>query len=108
MLPREKLLVTLLSLSLVLSSNSTVCAQAGRYIPLPRIPTPPMPRLPVGGGSHIHPHIHVPVHANGERRAKDDTAGWIVLSILGSLALVSGGWFVGRAIGGKLRPRSRQ
>jgi hypothetical protein len=86
---------------------SAVQAQAGRFIPLPRIPVAPrapIPRVPPPGGG-IHPHF--PIHAGGkhdDRGDGDKTAGWVILAILGTLALSPVGWFFGRAIGRRLRP----
>lgn len=106
-----KWIVALLTLFLVLDSSPPVLAQAGRFIPFRSIPLPrtPLPRVPPpGGGSHIIPHV--PVHVGGkddDRRDGDNTAGWIILTILGTLALVFGGWFLGRALGERLRPMAK-
>lgn len=108
MRPTAKWFMALLTLFLALAGAPPVHAQAGRFIPFRRIPLPraPIPRLPPGGGgSRISPHI--PVHIGGNEnghRDDDNTVGWIILAILGTLVLVFGGWFLGRAIGGWLRP----
>jgi hypothetical protein len=101
-------IVAPLALFLALNTAPSAHAQAGRFIPLPRIPLPraPLPRMPPGGGgSHIFPHI--PIHGGGnggDRRDGDNSVGWVILAILGTLVLVGGGWYLGRAIGGRLRP----
>jgi hypothetical protein len=101
-------LALLLSLLIPLLGASAVQAQAGRFIPFPRVPVvprAPVPRVPSPGGGHFHPHI--PIHAGGkddDRRDGDNTGGWIILAIIGTLALALGGWFFGRVVGGRLRP----
>jgi hypothetical protein len=110
MKPTAKGIVAFLALLLALHSAPPAQAQAGR-LPFPRIPLPcaPFPHVsPGGSGSHIIPHV--PVHFGGndnDRRDGDNTAGWIILTILGTLALVFGGWYLGRAIGGRLRPSTK-
>jgi hypothetical protein len=66
-------------------------AQAGRYIPLPRIPG--------GGGSHL-PHIPFVPDFGGD-------VCWVIVAIAGIIGLAVFGWHLGEALGGKKAlPRS--
>lgn len=80
----------LLTLCVVSVSTPSAQAQAGRYIPLPRLPS--------GGGGRFIPHI--PFHL-GEGH---DDVFWIIVVILGALVLGSLGWHVGRAVGSGFGP----
>ncbi len=79
----------LLTLSIPLLNTSPAQAQAGRYIPLPRLPAP-------GGGGHlIYPILR---HFGGE------TIVWIIVAVIGAIVLATIGWHVGQAAG-RLRQR---
>jgi hypothetical protein len=82
----------LLALSAALVSTPPAQAQAGRYIPLPRLPSG-------GGGGRFIPHI--PFHLGGQG---SDDVFWIVVAVLGALLLVFLSWHVGRAVGRWFRP----
>jgi predicted lipid-binding transport protein (Tim44 family) len=91
----------LLTLAVALVSASSARAQAGRYVPLPRI----LP--PGGGGGGFFPHVpfHVPVRAGqGQDGGGQGDGDYVVLAILAALLLVLLGWYVGRAVGRRLRP----
>jgi hypothetical protein len=57
-------------------------AQAGRYIPIPRLP---------GGGFHFVPHI--PFHGG------DSDDSLVIVAVVAGIALVAVGWCVGRGLG---------
>jgi hypothetical protein len=89
----------LLTLSVALFSASPAWAQAGRYIP--------MPRLPAGGGGggagHFIPHSLS--HLDG------DSLFWVIATIIGLGVLAVIGWHVGQAWGrssrtAALKPKS--
>jgi hypothetical protein len=63
--------------------------QAGRFIPLPRPPS-----FPGGGGGGFRFIPHLPWHGGG-----DSDGFWIVVAILGVIALAVVGWKLGQAFG---------
>ncbi len=83
----------LLTLSVALLSTSPAQAQAGRFIPLPRFPSP-------GGGGHS---LYLILRHFG-----GDTIFWIIAAIIGAIVLASIGWHVGQAAGGlRQRPAAK-
>jgi hypothetical protein len=88
----------LLALSVALVSTSSARAQAGRYIPLPRLPSGGG-----GGGGHFIPHV--PFHLGGQG---SDDVFWIIVAALGALFLVFLGWHAGRAVGRWFGPPTKK
>ncbi len=82
----------LLTLSVALVSTPAAQAQAGRYIPVPRLPPGG------GGGEHFIPHI--PFHVSPGLEG----VFWVIGAIVGALFLAFLGWHVGRAAGRWIRP----
>ncbi len=94
----------LLTLAVALVSASSARAQAGRYVPLPRLPSG-------GGGGGFFPHVpfHVPFRVGeGHGDGGHDDGSSVVVAILAALLLGFVGWYVGRAVGRRLRPAAEQ
>src|SRR5689334_4951248 len=69
------------ALPVALLSTSPALAQAGRYIPLPRLPSGGG-----GGGGRFIPHLPFPLGLG------DNVVFWIIVVVLGLLYLASLAW----------------
>ena len=89
-------ILTLLSATcgVVFLTAGEVFGQAGRYIPLPRLPSV-RPSVPTRGGG-LHP-VHVPVHLSEDGGGGD--VFWAILAIIAVVVLLVVGWKLGQAIG---------
>jgi hypothetical protein len=71
--------------------------QAGRYVPIPRVPTGGG-----GGGGHFIPHV--PWYGGGGGSGVDSDLFWIIVAVVGVIVLAVVGWRLGLALGRRGRP----
>lgn len=79
-------------LCVLLWASEEAQGQAGRYIPIPRLPVP-------GGGGRFVPHF--PFHGSGGGGGGNHDVFWVIVAIVGAVILAVVGWKLGRALGGR-------